>query len=153
MATTLENETTCAHVVVVLTSGNILRGVAVECEVVEDGSLWAAGHAWVLALHADVEATAVIGLDVTGVVEDVSVGVHLGHVRAGEAIVEDLNTDSTSSSDAGVLPLAGSCELVEDQTSGAGPQYWETVGALVVLVTVGGVLVLKVTVHAGALDA
>jgi len=71
-------------------SGNIFGGIAVEGEVIEDGSLGAARDGWVLALHAEVEATAVIGLDVTGVVEFVAVGVDLSGVGASEAILEDL---------------------------------------------------------------
>lgn len=138
--------------VVVLTSGYVLWGIAVEREVVEDGSLGAAGNAWVFSLHADVEASAVIGLDVTGVVQDVTIGVDLGGVGAGETVIEDLDSDAASGSDTGVFPLAGAGELIEDEAGGASPEDGKTVGALVVLVAVGGVFVLEVTVQAGAFN-
>lgn len=139
--------------VVVLTSGHILGGIAVEGEVVEDGAFGASGNAGVFALHADVEAAAIVGLDVTGVVEDVSISVDLGRVGAGEAIIQNLDSEAASAPDAGVLPLAGTGELVEHETGGAGPQDGEAVGALVVLVAVGGVLVFEVTVQTWALNA
>ena len=76
-----------------LPAGDILWCVAVECEVVEDCAFRAAWDAGVLALHADVEATAVIGLDVASVVEDVAVGVDLRGIRTREPIFEDLCAD------------------------------------------------------------
>lgn len=52
-----------------------------------------------------------------------------------------------------MFPLAGAGELIEDEAGRAGAEHGPTVGALVVLVAVGGVLVLEVSVLARALDA
>lgn len=104
-------------IVVVFTSRHVLGSITVEGEIVKDGAFGASRDGWVLALHAEVEAAAVIGLDVPGVIEDVAIGVDLGGVGASEAIVKDLNSLSASSSDASVFPLAGASEFVEDESS------------------------------------
>lgn len=86
-------------------------------------------------------------------VEGLAVGVHLGLVGAAEAVGEDLDALAAASPVAGVFPLAGAGELIEDEAGRAGAEHGPTVGALVVLVAVGGVLVLEVSVLARALDA
>lgn len=50
------------------------------------------------------------------------------------------------------LPLAGTGELIEDKTAGTLSQDGDASGALVVFTAVAGVLVLEVTVLAGALN-
>lgn len=50
-------------------------------------------------------------------------------------------------------PLAGAGELVEHEAVSAGAEDRDAASALVVLGAVGGVLVLEVAVHAGALNA
>lgn len=139
--------------VVVFASEDIGRVITVKGEVIEDEALGATRHRWVLALHADVEATAVIGLDVTGMIQNVAVGVDLSRVGASETIFKDLDSDATSSSHSSVFPLAGAGELIEDETSVAGVENGFTVGALVVLVAVSGVLVLEVSILSWAFDA
>lgn len=141
------------ELVIVLTSWHVLRCVAVECQVIENGALGAPGDRWEFSLHAQVEAAAVIGLDVTGVVEHVTVGVHLCGVGAFEAVGKNLNSLSASSSDASVGPDASACELIEDEAGGACAQHGDTAGALVVLVAVSGIFVLEVSVHTWALNA
>jgi len=139
--------------VVLLASLDVLGSVAVEGEVVEDGSLGAAVEDGGLAVQADVEGAAVVGLDVARVVEHVAVGVHLRGVGAAEAVIQDLGAVGAAGADAGVLPLAHSGELVEHEPLVAAVHGGHALGALVVLAAVAHVLVLEVAVAARALDA
>lgn len=73
-----------------LPSGYVLGSVAEESDVIEDLAHGAAHLLRVLAVNAHVEEPAVVGLQVTGVVQLLAVGVDLGVVGAGEAIGENL---------------------------------------------------------------
>jgi len=100
--------------VVVFTSWDVERIITVEGEVVEDGSFRASSDARVLALHADVEEAAVIGLDVPSMVESLAVGVNLGGIGASETVSKLLNSNTASGSDLRVLPLAGTGKFIKD---------------------------------------
>jgi len=139
--------------VVVLTFWDISRIVAVKSEVIKDGTFWAPTDGGVFAFFADVEGTAVIRLHVSGVVQDVAIGVELSSVGAAETIRKYLYTGTTSGPNAGVFPLAGTGEFIEDKAGGAIPRDSNTIDTLVVFMADRRILVLEVAILTGALNA
>jgi len=122
--------------IVVFAARHIFGSIADEGDIVEDGTLWASNFTWVSAFVADVEESAVVFLQVTGVVELLSVGVDLGGVGAGESGIENINADAAAGTETRVFPLAGAGELIEDETGGAGAEDSETASAFIVLLAV-----------------
>lgn len=59
----------------------------------------------------------------------------------------------TTASDSGVFPYTSTSELIEDQAIRTLADDIDAIGALVIIPTVGGVLVLEVTILARALDS
>jgi len=138
--------------VVVLASWHIGGIVTEQGDIIEYGALRAADLAGVNTILTNVEVSAIVWVQVTRMVIFGTITSDLCGVRAGEPI-QYLCFLDTASPEASSCPLAGASELIKDQTAGTLAEHRSTGGALIILHAVGWVLMLEVTILAGALDA
>lgn len=118
--------------VVVCTVWYILRIITIERGIIENRTLGTPNDGRIFLIGTDVEETAVVDFHVSSMIQHLTVGMDLGSVGAGEAIIENNNAAAATSSEAIVFPLAGPSEFIEDQAFGTSVLDGEPFGALVV---------------------
>lgn len=99
----------------VLAAGNIGRVVALHGQVVEDSQVGASVLTWLLAIEADVELLAILGVGIEGMDDLDTVefqGVVLG---AAESISQGVGAGLATRTSGNILPFADSGVLVEVQ--------------------------------------
>jgi len=139
--------------IVVLTSWYIGRVITYKSHIIEYGTLWATRCFGLDAIIADVVFTAIFRVNVQLVVTVGNSELRLGFISgAGEAIGENLSSLFAANTESFGCPVTDTTELIKIESFMALAHIGDTVHTLIVFLAVGGVLMFKATILAGALN-